>query len=113
MDRMIAYCGLICSECPAYIARKENSDELRKKTAAEWSKQFGHEITPEQVDCDGCLSSGVLLDYCNICEIRKCGIEKKVENCAFCDDYICERLETWFKNVPDAKKHLEEIRKNK
>jgi hypothetical protein len=113
MEKMIAYCGIECSKCPALIAKKENNDELRKKTAEEWSKQFNAEMKPEDINCDGCLSTGVLVGYCNICEIRKCGIEKKVENCAYCNDYICEKLEKWFKNVPDAKNRLEEIRKNK
>lgn len=113
MERMVAYCGLICTKCPAYIAKKENNDELRKKTAEEWSKQFNQKITPESINCDGCLApDGVLIQYCNICEIRKCGLEKKVENCAFCDDYICEKLDKWFKNVPESKATLDEIRKN-
>lgn len=113
MDKMIAYCGLECSKCPASIARKENNDELRKKTAEEWSKQFNAEMKPEDINCDGCITDGEHINYCNICEIRKCGIEKKVQNCAYCDDYICEKLEKWFKNVPDAKTTLEEIRRNK
>lgn len=114
MERMVAYCGLICTKCPAYIAKKENNDELRKKTAEEWSKQFNQEITPESVNCDGCLvTDGVLIQYCNICEIRKCGLEKKLENCAFCDDYVCEKLDKWFKNVPESKATLDEIRKNR
>ncbi|MBA7644661.1 MAG: DUF3795 domain-containing protein [Candidatus Stahlbacteria bacterium] len=113
MDKMIAYCGLECSKCPALIAKKENNDELRKKTAEEWSKDFGETVTPESINCDGCLADGEHINYCNICEIRKCGIEKKVQNCAYCDDYICEKLEKWFKNVPDAKTTLEEIRRNK
>jgi hypothetical protein len=114
MDTMVAYCGIECSKCPAFIAKKENNEELRKKTAEEWSKQFNHKFTPESVNCDGCLSTdGQLIEYCAVCELRKCGIEKKVENCAYCDDYICERLDKWFRNVPDAKKTLEEIRKKK
>jgi hypothetical protein len=114
MDRMVAYCGLICTECPAYIAKRDDNDELRKKTAEEWSKQFNATITPESVNCDGCLvTDGELIQYCSVCEIRKCGLEKNVENCALCDDYICDKLEKWFKNVPDAKKVLDEIRKNK
>ncbi|NOR17595.1 DUF3795 domain-containing protein [candidate division WOR-3 bacterium] len=113
MERMVASCGLTCSKCPAFIAKKENNDELRKKTAEEWSKQFNAEMKPEDINCDGCITDGEHINYCNICEIRKCGIEKKIQNCAYCDDYICEKLEKWFKNVPDAKTTLEEIRRNK
>ncbi len=113
MAHIIAYCGLVCSECPAFIAKKEDDNELRKKTAEDWSKQFGQDITPESINCDGCFSSDVVISYCHICEIRKCGLKKRVKNCAYCDEYICEKLEKWFKNVPDAKKRLDEIRESK
>lgn len=113
MNGIIALCGLDCTACPAFIARQNNDDELRKKTAEDWSKAFGAEITPEQINCVGCLATeGVQISYCGECEIRKCGLEKKVENCAYCDDYICEKLEKWFKNVPDAKQRLDTIKKN-
>ncbi len=110
MENIIAYCGLDCSQCPAYIAKKENNNELRRKTAEEWSKQFNQTITPESVNCDGCTTMGELIGYCHICEIRKCGMDKKVANCAFCADYICDKLTKWFKNVPEAQERLDKIR---
>lgn len=113
MEKLIGICGLDCTKCPAFIAKKSNDDELRKKTADEWSKQFNETITPESINCDGCLSTGEHISYTDICEIRKCGLEKSVKSCAYCDDYVCEKLEKWFKNVPDAKNTLEELRKNK
>lgn len=113
MEKMIAYCGLICTECPGYIATQKDSDEERKKVAKSWSKMYNTEVKPEDVNCDGCLSeTGRLIDYCNICEIRKCAIEKDVKNCAYCKEYICERISKWFKDVPEAKSTLEEIRKS-
>ena len=114
MDQIIAFCGIVCSKCPAYIAKQNNDDELRKKTAAQWSKEFSSDIKPQDVNCDGCLSSdGVVIQYCQVCEIRKCGLERKVENCAYCDEYVCDLLEKWFKNVPAAKETLDQIRQNK
>ncbi|HQJ56387.1 MAG TPA: DUF3795 domain-containing protein [Caldisericia bacterium] len=38
MEKMMAYCGFDCTKCPAYIAKKENDDELRIRTAKEWSQ---------------------------------------------------------------------------
>jgi hypothetical protein len=113
MEKLVGICGLDCMKCPAFIAKKNNDDELRKKTADEWSKQFNQTITPESINCDGCMSTGEHISYADICEIRKCGTEKKVESCAYCDDYACEKLDKWFKNVPDAKNTLDEIRKNR
>lgn len=111
MERMVAFCGLVCTECPGYIATQKDNDEERRKVAEEWSKMFNADIKPESINCDGCLSSsGRLIEYCRTCEIRKCGLEKNVENCAHCEEYICEKLSKWFEQVPDSKKNLDEIR---
>jgi len=111
MESMIAYCGIDCGKCPAYVAKKDNNDELRKKTAEEWSKMFGTEFKPEQINCDGCAVPGEHIVYCEqLCDIRKCAVERKVKNCAVCADYGCEKLEAFLKNVPEARKILEDIR---
>jgi hypothetical protein len=111
MEKIIAFCGLDCSECGAFIATKENSDAKRGEIAKEWSKAFGHEFKPEDINCYGCLdTTGPHIGYCSICEIRKCGTEKEVENCAYCIDYACEKLEKFHEHTPEAKKRLEVIR---
>ena len=51
---MIAYCGLNCSKCEAYIATQENDDQKREETAQIWSKLYMVEINPDQINCDGC-----------------------------------------------------------
>lgn len=108
---MISYCGLICTECPAYIALKTNDDELRQKTAVEWSKMYGGDIKPEAVNCAGCLADdGVLYHYCSVCKIRACSREKGWVNCAQCEDYGCDKITEFFGFVPDAKKILDGIR---
>ena len=33
MNRMIAFCGLDCEKCDAYIATKNDDQALREKTA--------------------------------------------------------------------------------
>jgi hypothetical protein len=114
MADFIAYCGIDCGQCPAYVAKKENNAELRIKTAVEWSKAFGTEFKPEQINCDGCTIAGQHIIYCDqLCEIRKCAVGKKIVNCAFCADYGCEKLTTFLKNVPEAKARLEAIRQKK
>jgi len=111
MEKIIAFCGINCTDCEAFIATQKDDDARRRKVAAEWSKEFGHEIKPEEINCDGCLSiDGRHINYCNVCEIRKCGMEKEVENCAYCIDYECEKLEKFHEQAPKAKERLEEIR---
>jgi len=111
---MIAYCGLICAECPAYIGTQTNDRELLEKTARRWSEMSGARITPDDILCDGCKSeSGRRCAYCSHCEIRVCCIEIGLENCAHCSDsYECEKLNKFFKFAPDAKESLEELRKS-
>ena len=113
MEEIIGYCGIACTECKGYIATKNDDDTLRKEIAEGWSKQFHSEIKPEDVNCDGCISvDGRHIGYCTICEIRKCGQEKKVKNCAYCEEYVCEKLGNFHKMATDAKKNLEEIKKS-
>lgn len=113
MEKMTAFCGIVCTECPAFIATQKNDDTERKKVAESWSKMFKADLKPEDINCDGCLVVGEnIFSHCKVCEIRKCGFEKVVKNCAYCDEYICEKLEKFFNNAPDAKKNLEEIRKS-
>jgi len=113
MDRMVAFCGIVCTKCPAYIATQRDDDRERRKVAEQWSKTFNADITPESINCDGCLSSdGTIFNYCAVCEIRTCGMDKDVENCAHCEEYACEKLSKWFKEVPQAKRTLDGIRKD-
>ncbi len=110
---MIAFCGLSCTACPAFLATQNDDDTARKSTAEQWSKQYNVEIKPEEINCEGCRSEGgVNFSYCHVCEIRKCGQGRNLENCAHCDNYICDKLEKFFQLVPDAKTSLDAIRDN-
>lgn len=104
MSKMIACCGLVCTECPTFIATKNDDDSAREKTAAFYRKAFGFELTPEEINCDGCLStSGKLIGYCQTCVIRKCCFDKELENCAICAEQPCEKLIKFHEFSPDAK----------
>jgi len=113
MDKMIAYCGLMCTECPAYIATQSNSQEALEKVAVQWREQFNvPEITAASIICDGCLATtGRLSGYCLQCQIRACAVEHGMVNCAHCDDYEgCEKLAGFLTHAPEAKATLERIR---
>lgn len=111
MEEIIALCGLACHECGALLATKNNDDEKRAEVAQLWAKLFKVEIKLEDINCDGCLSEGGrLFSYCKVCEIRRCGMEKGVANCAYCNEYPCKKLDFIFRAAPDSKKRLDEIR---
>lgn len=107
---MIAYCGLDCSKCEAYLATRENSATKRQATAQKWSQIYQHDITPEQINCTGCKSGGAKFFYCNTCEIRRCCTSKGVEHCAACENYICDTLAGFIKRAPEAGLSLEKLR---
>ena len=113
MERIIAYCGLVCNECPAYLATQADDDSERTKIAAEWSEAFGSDLKKEDINCDGCLGTGGRkVGYCSICEIRICAIKQCVENCAHCSDYACDQLKGFLKGAPTAQAVLNGLRNN-
>ena len=102
MEKMIAYCGIVCSECDAFIATQNDDDAKRKEVTALWKKEFNFDVKPEDINCDGCLATtDRLWGYCHACEIRKCGQGKGVENCAYCDEYPCHKLVKFFQRLGD------------
>lgn len=94
MNTYIAYCGLDCEKCEARIATVNGDNELRKKVSAEWTELNHVEITPEMINCSGCRVDGVKTPFCDsLCQIRQCGINKKIETCKNCGEMLsCEKL---------------------
>lgn len=108
---MIAYCGIVCTECPAFLATESDDDQQRRAVAENWSQQYDSDIKPEDINCEGCLPGHSLyFNHCSVCEIRACGLSRGVVNCAHCDDFACEKLEAFFEFVPEARSRLTEIR---
>jgi len=71
MDKMVAFCGITCTDCKAFIATKENDEAKKRAVAEEWK------IQPEEVNCEGCLDqNGGHISYWGTCDIGTCGTEK-------------------------------------
>ena len=105
---MIAYCGLDCEKCDAYIATKNNDQSLREKTAKLWSELNNVTILPEHINCEGCRTNGVKTYYCdNLCVIRQCAMKKGVSTCGNCSQMEqCEKVAIVIGNNADALKNL-------
>ena len=113
MENIIAHCGIVRSDCPTFKATKMNSDVERKRVAELWTKQYGRPFKPEDINCDGCLTTGTrVFSYAGICEIRKCAQKRNLKNCAYCDDYKCEKISKLHEQAPKAKETLDTVRNN-
>jgi hypothetical protein len=116
MNRIVAMCGLVCNDCIAFIATQKDDDEMRSKVVEAWSTK-DDPLKLEDVDCDGCTIGKRLHSFCDICDVRMCGLERKIETCAQCEEFSCDKLEKlWsgFQTVSaeEAKTNLEKIRKS-
>lgn len=113
METMIAYCGLDCVKCPAYIATQADDRAALEKVAAEWRKAFDPHITADSIICDGCLvvDGGRIAGYCSVCEIRACARGRKLDTCAPCAEYeSCAKLIGFHAHAPEAQATLARIR---
>lgn len=112
MEKIIAYCGLVCSDCEAYVATQANDLDALERMAARAREEFGvPDATAESARCDGCLGDTEYKSgYCFECQIRACGVERGVVNCAHCADAVCGKLESFLVQAPQARAVLEEIR---
>ena len=110
MNNLIAFCGLDCGQCDAYIATRDNNQALRERTARLWSELNNATILPEQINCQGCRMDGVKTVFCeHLCQIRPCAMGKGLDNCGGCADMeACAKLGAVTANRPDA---LERLRK--
>ena len=116
----LGYCGLDCEACPVFIARVNNDDELRQKTALEWSglyaEYLGKDLMKEDMNCSGCRGELSCFIGCTLCPIRECCRAKDLSTCASCVEYLtCEMLNGFY-TVPShqpAKANLDKIRVNR
>jgi len=116
LEPIVAYCGLVCSDCDAYVATPTNDLEALQRLAQRAPEAFSvADATPETSMCDGCLTdAGRQIGYCAACEIRSCATAGGLGgppplNGAYCADYACDKLETIFSHSAQAPPLLDEI----
>ena len=52
--KMVAFCGIVCDDCRAFIATQRNDRKLKEEVAKAWSTEK-ETLKPEDIDCDGCI----------------------------------------------------------
>ena len=92
MKSMIAYCGLDCEKCDAYLATINDDQVLREKTAKLWAELNNAPILPEHINCEGCRIDGMKTVFCDSGD---------------CPDVAkCETVAVIIGNNPEARKNL-------
>jgi hypothetical protein len=112
MEQMIAYCGLDCAQCGAYLATQANDPAALQRVADEWRVAHNWtDCTAEDVICNGCHAEGRRCSHCARCEIRECGVQHAVETCAHCAEFeSCARIAAFIEMVPPARANLMALR---
>ena len=108
MRNMIAYCGLDCEKCDAYLATINNDQALREKTAKLWAELNHAPILPEHIKCQGCRTEGVKTVFCDsLCGIRQCALKKGVTTCGDCPELEkCPTVEPILSAHPEAQENF-------
>ena len=110
MKRMVAYCGLVCTECDSYTATQKGDRKALEELARKAKTDFGVDTTADGCMYDACLpATGRKMGYRSMCEIRACAVAKKVESCGRCADYACEKLATFLTMATKARPVLDAI----
>jgi len=89
---MISACGVLCSECPAFIARAESA-EYKRTLADAWQRIYGLSVDPQTLHCGGCLGPDDQLFYMSCqCKARRCCVDHTFATCAQCSREFCPEL---------------------
>ncbi len=98
MKEILTLCGFRCDLCQFYNKNIKNQ-EHKEKVCNDFKRIFGYDIKPEDVECVGCRNEGKHAD--DNCLVRSCALEKSVENCAHCPEFICDKLKQKMSFIED------------
>jgi Protein of unknown function (DUF3795) len=107
----IAFCGLDCDRCPAYLATQRADRSALERIAARWSAESGMEISADSILCDGCRAeSGRINAFCAVCGIRSCASGRGLDTRAPCGDYPCGKLRGFPPFESEGRANLDRLR---
>lgn len=96
-DPLAAPCGLYCGVCAIYIAHRDDNLKFKERLTGIYG------VAIEEVHCKGCLSDDVFF-YCQLCPIKSCAAERKIEGCHHCTDFPCGHIDSF--PIPVGKKEI-------
>ena len=107
MKPTISKCGYRCDLCPVFEPNFKLDPDKQKMCDA-WTKYLGGSVEPDAIEiCQGCQKGGGDPN----CVVRKCAQEKKQANCAYCDDFDCDKLKSKMDLVANSIKEPDNVPK--
>ncbi len=107
MKVLLTRCGYRCDLCLAYKDNILKNDQT-KLLSDKWHDIFGFRIPADQIFCEGCLTTKdselILID--KSCPVRPCVLSKGLENCAYCEQFICRKLEERIVEVEELERKM-------
>ncbi len=96
----ISICGDICSECPRYIATKNNNISDLEKLAELWYRLGFRDkiLPPEELKCLGCSKD----KFCSH-NLNSCDKLDTIRNCGECDNFPCNKISLVFQKTDNTK----------
>ena len=91
MEPILTRCRYRCDLCLAYRPNVAATPSNQQKLSDGWHKYFGFRLPPSEICCDGCMADNPKLIDAS-CPVRPCVIERGLDNCSQCEDYVCEKL---------------------
>jgi len=94
MTARMSACGVLCSECPAFLAHRAGDPAMRERVAAAWHELYGLDFGPDVIRCGGCFGpDDQLFHTSRRCAARRCCRSRGLASCAKCGDRPCADLE--------------------
>jgi predicted dehydrogenase len=112
---LAAACGTYCGACPAYL-NKHGEGENNFPTEPVNSNIDAFVAMMEKLQCDGCLSGGVLAAHCQSCNIRLHALDTQNNyRCSKCEQLPCYRITNLINqgNYPHRQEYLPNLAKIK
>lgn len=104
---LVSCCGIMCSECPVYIATVQNDDSMKRFLAMEYSTGE-QKFYPKDIMCLGCHAETTgRSKFGKDCQIRKCCIKEKVKICAECEKFPCSLTGEY---IPEDSEHMDRLK---
>jgi hypothetical protein len=111
-NTIIAFCGLVCSNCEGYLATQADNETWKERLAVHARDAYGQkDATAASVTCDGCTSGKRMCAYCRQCEVRACAVDKGIAHCGECEAFeSCQIIQAFLQNVPEARQTFAQYR---